>query len=249
MKPVIQAACGCNVGKIRKNNEDNFYFDGSYLPQDNSGLAVTARWDIRLKSSLSLAVFDGMGGENFGEAASFAAARAMAAGKPAGLLVPRQGYLEKLTLALNDAVVRSKKEHCTEHMGTTMVILHVTSRYGYVCNVGDSRAYRLRGGELLQLSQDHVIKRPGKSKAPLTQHLGIDPEEMLLEPYIVREPLKKGDTWLLCSDGLTDMLPDGEIAHILLASPDAAVCVERLIQGALEQGGRDNVTAIVCKIL
>lgn len=249
MKPVIQAACGCNVGKIRKNNEDNFYFDGSYLPQDNSGLSGIIHLDTRLKGSLSLAVFDGMGGENFGEVASFRAARAMASGKPAGLLVPRQSYLEKLTLALNDAVVAAKKEHCTEHMGTTLVMLHIASRYGYVCNVGDSRAYRLRGEALLQLSQDHVMKRPGKSKAPLTQHLGIDPEEMLLEPHIVREPMKKGDTWLLCSDGLTDMLPDEEIAHILGTGPDAAACVERLIRRALEQGGRDNITAIVCKIL
>ena len=89
---------------------------------------------------------------------------------------------------------------------------------------------------------------PGKKKAPLIQYLGMDPEEILIEPFIAKGDLKKGDQYLLCSDGLTDMLTNFEIADIMLNSPDAATCAENLIRAALEHGGRDNITVIVCRI-
>lgn len=247
----IEAACGCKMGKIRKNNEDNFFFDGKCLEQDNEGLRNIACFDGRLKYGTSVAVFDGMGGENYGEVASFCAARAMqqTTRKLEDFFVQERKYLEKLAFALNDAVVVAEKELQTNRMGTTMVMLYFASRYVYMCNVGDSRAYRMRAGEFLQISEDHVEKRPDRKKTPLTQHLGIDPEEMQIEPYIAKGELKKGDTYLICSDGLTDMLTNFEISDIILQCDEAAVCVEKLIDAALEHGGRDNITVIVCKIV
>lgn len=247
----IDAACGCRIGKIRKNNEDNFFFDGKCLEQENEGLRNIACMEGRLKNGTCVAVFDGMGGENYGEVASFTAARAMQ-GKTRKLedyFVQERKYLEKLTLSLNDAVVEAEKALNTNRMGTTMVMLYFASRHVYMCNVGDSRAYRMRGGEFLQISEDHVEIVPGKKKTPLLQHLGIDPEEMLIEPYIAKGELKRGDVYLLCSDGLTDMLTNLEIAEIIQKSEDAAECVEALTEAALANGGRDNVTVIVCKII
>lgn len=246
----IEAACGCNMGKVRKNNEDNFFFDGTCLEQDNEGLRYIACFEGRAKKGMRVAVFDGMGGENFGEVASFAAARYLqqAARKLKDYFVQKRKSLEKLTFGLNDAVVEAKKELCTDRMGTTMVMLHFVSRHVYMCNVGDSRAYRLRNGELLQLSEDHVENHPGRQKTPLTQHLGISPEDMVIEPCVVKGALKKGDQYLLCSDGLTDMLTNFEISDIMLNSADSVSCVEKLISAALEHGGRDNITAIFCKI-
>lgn len=247
---LVQAACGCHTGKIRKNNEDNFFFDGRCLEQENNGLKHPVCMEADLKNGFCVAVFDGMGGENFGEQASFAAARRMQfiERKFADFFLPERKYLERLTAQLNEAVVEEQQNMRTERMGSTMVCLYFSGKRVYVCNVGDSRAYRLRDGEFLQLSKDHIETIPGREakKAPLTQHLGINPDEMQIDPYIARGELKQGDMYLLCSDGLTDMLTNFEISDIMLNSADAESCVQELIQAALEHGGRDNITAIVC---
>lgn len=252
MKFTIEAACSCNKGKIRKNNEDNFYFDGKCLEVQNEGLRHSVEVEERLKNGWCVAVFDGMGGENYGEYASFAAARELQQmeRKLAEYFIPEKKYLNRMAMQLNEAVVHAARELKTERMGSTMAALYFMSGSVYVCNLGDSRAYRLRDGEFLQLSQDHVEARPQneRKKAPLTQHLGIDPEYMLIEPYIAKGDIKKGDQYLLCSDGLTDMLTNFEISDIMLQSDEAASCVDRLIEAALEHGGRDNITAIVCRI-
>ena len=249
---MIEAACCCHVGKVRKNNEDNFYFDGNYLDVENDGLKVPAYVKTAVKRGLSYAVFDGMGGENFGEIASYAAARTMQQAKRSlgEYLISEKEYLNRLSMRLNDAVLQAKREQCTDRMGTTLVALDFCGKSVYVCNVGDSRAYQLRNGEFLQLSQDHVEHRPGKEhrKAPLTQHLGIDPEDLMIEPHIVKGALKAGDQYLLCSDGLTDMLTDLEISCLMSDAVDTETCVSSLVQAALDKGGRDNITAIVCRI-
>lgn len=252
MRFTIEAACGSHTGKIRRNNEDNFYFNGKCLEAENSGLRNPVCLDAPLNHGLCLSVFDGMGGENFGELAAYAAARQLQQYERtlADFFVPEKKYLNRLCTQLNQAVVDEKKRLRTEQMGTTMAALYFAGRYVYVCNIGDSRAYRLRHGEFLQLSQDHVESRPGRErkKAPLTQHLGIDPDEMQIEPYIAKGKIEKDDQYLLCSDGLTDMLTNFEISNIMHNSQDAESCVQELIRAALAQGGRDNITVIVCKL-
>lgn len=251
MAYILDAACGCNTGKIRKNNEDNFFFDGRCLEADNSGLKHPVTMTKTLRRELCVAVFDGMGGENFGEVASFAAADCMqyTTRKLKDYFIPERKFLNSLCMKINDAVVAKQQELCTERMGSTMVALYFSHGYVYVCNLGDSRAYRLRDGEFLQLSVDHLEKREQtRKKAPLTQHLGISPENFLIEPYIAKGELKRGDQYLLCSDGLTDMLTNLEIDGIMSSTESAEDCVKKLIDAALEKGGKDNVTAIVCRI-
>lgn len=252
MKYTIEAACSCHTGKIRHNNEDNLFFDGRCLEADNTGLSNPVGFEEPLRSGLAMAVMDGMGGENYGELASYAAAREMQLlqQKKADFLVSGRKYLRELVSRMNDAVLKQKQALCTEHMGTTFVSLYFSGRYVYVCNLGDSRAYRLRSGAFQQLSKDHIEKRPGEThKAPLTQHLGISPEDMLLDPYIAKGEIRSGDRYLLCSDGLTDMLSNFEIADILSSHDDLQKCVQELIDAALKQGGRDNITVILCKII
>ena len=249
----LEAACGCHIGKIRSNNEDNFYFDGKCLEMENRGLPNPAYVTSPVKRGLCYAVFDGMGGENFGEIAAYAAARQLQQEGRAleDFWIPERKYLQRLSQRLNEAVLEAKREQRTSRMGTTMVALYFSGRTVYVCNIGDSRAYRFRSGEFSQISEDHIERRPGSShrKAPLTQHLGIDPEDMRLEPYIAKGHLSKGDIYLLCSDGLTDMLTNLEISDILRTYDDPADCAAQLIRAALDHGGRDNITALVCKIL
>lgn len=252
MRHIIQAACGCNTGKVRKNNEDNFLFDGRCLEMENDGLKLPYSIKTGLKNGIAMAIFDGMGGENFGEQASFAAARRMQQMKRSlsDYLIPEETYLERMVMQLNEAVLEEQRKMCTMHMGTTMVGLYFSGNHVHVCNVGDSRAYRLRNGELLQLSEDHLEKLPDRTarKAPLSQHLGLDPEEFLIEPHIVKDKLERGDMYLLCSDGLTDMLTDNEISDIMLNDKVATSCVRELINSALEHGGRDNITVILCNV-
>lgn len=247
----FEAACGCNIGKVRKNNEDNFYFDRKCLKQSHTGLRNILSCDGNLKNGTVIAVFDGMGGEDFGEMASFRAARTLqlSSKELQDYFVQERTYLKKLINDMNDSVLESKKEIDTNRMGTTVVMLYFSSRYVYLSNVGDSRAYRLRDGEFSQISKDHVANRPGHPKAALTQYLGIDPDDILLEPFIAKGDLKKGDYYLLCSDGLTDMLTNIEISHIIHSNPDIVTAVEFLIGAALDRGGRDNITAILFKIL
>lgn len=249
----LEAACGCHIGRIRTNNEDNFYFDGRCLEEVNRGLKEPVPMRAVLRREVCCAVFDGMGGESFGECASFAAVDCLKTQtrRLKDYFIPAKRFLTEMCYRLNGAVVAKAKELNTSHMGTTLVALYFTHKEVYVCNLGDSRAYRLREGEFLQLSVDHIERRKGDSpkKAPLTQYLGIDPEEFRIEPFIAKGELKRGDQYLLCSDGLTDMLSHMETVGILSSKGDTLACVQQLIDAALEHGGKDNVTVILCRIL
>ena len=252
MNFAIEAACGCNIGRVRKNNEDNFFFDNKSLELVNQGLPTPLFFSGIVKRGLCFAVFDGMGGENYGEVAAYTAATHLQKTKRTLLdyFISLKEYLNKLTLQLNEAIIDTQKVFCTDRCGSTMAALYFSSNSVYVCNIGDSRAYRLRGSKFLQLSTDHVENYPShkKKKSPLTQHLGIDPNTMQIEPSIVNSKLHRGDKFLLCSDGLTDMLTDLEISAIMSGHQNVNDCVNALICSALEHGGHDNITVIVCNL-
>ena len=248
----ISAACECNRGKVRSGNQDNFYFRGRYLEEENNGLDATLELSGWQRSGMMLAVFDGMGGENYGETAAFTAARTMDTfSRPRSLRnMDDREFLCGCVETLNAAVVEAQQRLHTRRMGTTMVALWLGVKHMYIWNVGDSRCYLLRDGLLKQCSVDHVgsLLRPGERKAPLTQYLGLDPEELTVVPAVSREELRRGDRYLLCSDGVTDMLSDEQIKKTLSGGGSCADCVKALIAGAMEQGGKDNITAIVCEI-
>ncbi|MBQ9961192.1 MAG: serine/threonine-protein phosphatase [Firmicutes bacterium] len=251
---MIDAACGSHVGKIRENNEDNFYFSGGYLEADNLGTSRVVGFQRMIKSGTCLAVFDGMGGGDNGEVASFeAAASVEELLKTADSYDSVHEFLESLCLIMNQKVFdKQRKLKCT-HMGSTVAGLYVYKDYMYSFNLGDSRVYCVRDNQLMQVSQDHTdaahVKAHNINRRPrLTQHLGIDPEMLRLEPYIVKLEMKRGDRFLICSDGLTDMLSNEDILRIMLDYNSSEKCTEALIEAALEKGGRDNVTVILAKI-
>ena len=248
MALILDAACLCDTGRVRKNNEDNFYFDGRCLPADNDGLTAPLTWHGGLWGRKFFAVFDGIGGENCGEEASCAAAEWMRENpiRLTDAFTPAEELFRRLCVQLNAAVLARAGTLMVERMGSTMAALCFTRRGVTACNIGDSRVYILRDGALRQLSVDHVEHWEGRKKTPLTQHLGLDPEELRLEPSICEEALRGGDRFLLCSDGLSDMLEDERIAELLAAAPGAEQAARSLLDAALEQGGRDNTTVIVC---
>lgn len=250
----IEAACNCNTGRVRTNNEDNFYFAGRTLPAENRGLRASVSTEAALSGEVVFGVFDGMGGEKYGEEASFAAARAMKEGSE-GLseyVLPARDCLNGLMDAMNLAVCNRARELKASRMGSTAVVMLFSGNFAYVANLGDSRAFRLRNGELLQLSVDHtdaaLLQGQGIRKPRLTQHLGIWPEEMVLEPYIAKGEIQAGDRYLLCSDGLTDMVSNMEICTLMKETGSICHLTDRLVAKALEKGGRDNVTVLAAQI-
>lgn len=252
----LTAACMCHKGKVRSNNEDNFLFDNKFLPEQNHALAEPISWSGSTLSPRFFCVFDGMGGEACGESASFAATTAVRIAQTK--LNPRrnstEAFLEQLSQDCNQAVFQRSQELLAPHAGSTMAMMCFTGNQTVSCNLGDSRVFRFRDSTLEQLSLDHtdekLLKERGiKRKPRLTQHLGIDPAELTVEPYILSQPVKRKDVYLICSDGITDMIPPEQIVEILKSNKDATKCVAALVETALENGGKDNATAIVCQVL
>lgn len=250
----LNAACLCDTGRVRGNNEDNFFFDETSLLEQNNGLSAPLTLSVSTAEDPMLAVFDGMGGEAYGETASFTAAKALYA---ASLHIRREDpekFLREATQHMNLEVFRAGQALGANRMGSTLAMLYFLSDHVFACNVGDSRIFRLREGNFNQLSQDHtdekLLQAQGIRRRPrLTQHLGIDPEDMRIVPCIGGYTLKADDWYLICSDGLTDMLTAAQVTELIRSSADPDSCVRALVSAALEKGGRDNVTVIACHIL
>ena len=249
----IEAACGSSIGRVRRNNEDNFLFDGKFLPQINNGQYPPLTLYGSFEGDVHMAVLDGMGGMDYGEVAAATAAETLCRLCNHGEL--RTETLEEACLRANREVWEVQSTLGTHNVGTTLAMLSLVSDRLYAINVGDSRIFGLREEQLVQLSKDHTdeayMKKRGivGRKPRLTQYLGMDPGQIRPEPHIVGFPMQEGDIYLICSDGLTDMVDQENICRLLTVSGTASACVESLITAALENGGHDNITVIVCRIL
>ena len=248
----IQYAYTCHIGKIRNNNEDNFWCCGDSLEAQNQGMSHIRSGYMKQSEYPLLAVFDGMGGESCGEMAAFLAAEACGEHfKTAkdGIRNDPEEFLNEICESMNQAICDYGRTNKINSMGTTAALLAFAEDAVYSCNLGDSRIYKSDREKFYQISQDHVLGRSLFGKAPLTQYLGMEEENLQLEPSISRQEIKIGDRFLLCSDGITDMLSDGEIADILSRDIPVAKTVEILVDRALKKGGRDNITVVLCEIM
>ena len=248
----IEYAYTCHIGKIRNNNEDNFWCCGDSLEAQNQGMSHIRSGYMKQSEYPLLAVFDGMGGESCGEMAAFLAAEACGEHfKTAkdGIRNDPEEFLNEICESMNQAICDYGRTNKINSMGTTAALLAFAEDAVYSCNLGDSRIYKSDREKFYQISQDHVLGRSLFGKAPLTQYLGMEEENLKLEPSISRQEIKIGDRFLLCSDGITDMLSDGEIADILSRDIPVAKTVEILVDRALKKGGRDNITVVLCEIM
>ena len=156
-----------------------------------------------------------------------------------------------------DAVERGRRDPALRGMGTTLTAARSLGRDLLITHVGDSRAYLLRAGRLHRLTRDHTYAQllvdtgqlapadvaSSRHRHVLTNALGGSSEDVQVD--IDRLQLEDGDRLLLCSDGLTDLVDDATITSILLETTGSSDACERLVQRALDSGGRDNVTVIV----
>jgi protein phosphatase len=213
----VQVASRTDVGHVRRRNED------SLLVLADVGVFVVA---------------DGLGGHPAGDVASQTAVarlrEVLADGPPEG--EDPESVVAGSLVATHDAVVAAAQDDPDRTgMATTGVLAIVRDGTAYVGHVGDSRAYLLRGTALAPLTKDHGMG------GYLTQALGLDRQ---VSPDVTKVDLGTGDRLLLCTDGLTNMVPEEQIGA-LLAQGDAQQACDALVGAALEAGGVDNVTVIV----
>jgi len=232
-----------DTGLVRRGNEDHF--------------VVLAERGIFI-------VADGMGGHAAGELASEMAVRITceALGSLQGLSDEEMcRRMRGAIQAANDAIFeRTVAEWDKQGMGTTATVLVVLGGRYVIGQVGDSRAYLLRQGRLLQLTKDHSYvqelmdaglitpaqARTHRYSRAITRYVGESPE---ITPDLYCGALVEGDVLLLASDGLTEMLEDEQLVRILSSHGEPQRCADRLIEEANARGGLDNITAVVVRSL
>lgn len=249
-----------DIGKRRQNNEDNFCINGLYFEN------IEKAKDI-IYMDISEGVFcvcDGMGGESFGEYASLAGVNSVAQSYTS--ILDAQGeqqneIVDSCVQIANNIICEAMRERDVR-IGSTLALLSLKDGIADTYNVGDSRVYLFRDDFLTRLSKDHTVlqmkidmgiipeseAQSNPEKHKLTQHLGIYPSEMVIEANHVTEKAQKGDLYILCSDGLTDMVSEEDMTLILSGEKESKQYVQKLVQRALVNGGKDNVTAIVVEV-
>ena len=256
MNSHITAYACSHVGNVRTNNEDNIFVNGYCLNKKSTKKGRLYR--SRSSNYRQLySVCDGMGGQAAGEDASEIGVNMMR------LLLQRLNMLDepeaesvreeinRYTEDANRAVVDLPTDS-----GSTLTVLCIYGDRATVAWLGDSRVYLLRANKLIQLTEDHTeaerMKKMGINPADkrasnsLTRYLGLDIPGLVARPSYADEiGLKKGDVFLLCSDGVSNMVSDDELKTILVKSLDPA---RKIIEAALKAGGTDNATAVVIDV-
>lgn len=234
-----------DVGRVRAHNEDSF--------------AVLGSAQLRGAYDFALIVADGMGGRNAGEVASRSAVEAVSQAILNNTSITDTPALLRFAVEAAHIAIQQRADEnpLYDGMGTTLVIALVKGSQLWVAHVGDSRAYILQGERLLPLTEDHTFvaeqvraggmsleqARHSRFRHMLTRAVGTNAD---YTPDVRTVELKPGDAILLCTDGLTSMLSEEEIAHLLHTyrhRPDRAC--RSLIDAANASGGQDNITVLL----
>lgn len=261
-----------NVGCVRTNNEDNFVVSADLnagewlLPRDYHTVFTLGN------KGAMLVVADGMGGLDAGEIASRMAVDTMkeffSADKITDEIVKDAStirkYMYDAVVAADNAIKRkSREEKGGKSMGTTLVAAWLFDGYANIIWCGDSRGYLFNPvSGLAQVTKDHSYVQELVDSGRLLPEYAFDhPDSNIItrslgnpqkaaNPDFVRLPLQEGEVILLCTDGLNSMLRDEEIEAVMQeTSNEIDTCTKALIQGALDLGGHDNVTVVLCQIV
>jgi protein phosphatase len=275
--PPIEASGATHVGRVRKQNQDSYLIATlrrSIVVHDAT-LEARSGWFTGEPAGTLVVVADGMGGEKGGDVASRVAVQTIAdyllnampwtprrtdvtASRAPSASLP--GLRAELSSALvtGDLTVRNTGIRTgAPRMGTTLTMAFVIWPMVYVAHVGDSRCYLCRAGSLKRLTTDHNLAQQMLDEGVSVQ-LNASWQHLLWNslggsaeapaPQITKLTLEPSDVLLLCSDGLTKHVSDAEIAGILPSNASAPRICSTLIERANDQGGSDNVTAVVVRI-
>jgi len=246
---MFQITASSIVGCVRENNEDMILVDGRFVRNESLSSQVT----LEPSKRIILALADGMGGHNCGEVASQDVLQNLHFffnDMPSGLSVEKfyEAIYEWLTSMNNIIDGKGRSDAQYQGMGTTLVALALYENHLFWMNCGDSRLYRLHEGQLKQLTTDHSLNNlTGEKKHShiVTNCIGGGCKTSYIDIVDCTEQIVPGDTLMLCSDGLTDMVDDGVILQKLLDGANA----EKLCHVAEDKGGYDNISVIVVRYL
>jgi protein phosphatase len=248
-------------GRERTSNQDRFLIAPLSAPHcAELPRGVTDRGHL-------FVIADGMGGANGGERASTLAIAVMQQHLVPALCAPRPLERPRIVEAMRAAVMRADADLLEEAarrpelegMGTTLTMAYVLGRDLFLAHVGDSRCYALQGGQLRRLTHDHTMVEemvrfgvlpPERAVNHGLRHLltnVVGGNATPAEVEVHELEIAPSDVLLLCSDGLTEMVPDDVIGSILGAFSEPMLASEALVARANERGGRDNITAIVAR--
>ena len=272
-----EVAAASHVGNVRDQNEDSYavFRMGRYLERVASNIPEEALASHREDSGWLMAVADGLGGHSAGEVASTTALAsllrlitrsprwALRLDDPAtrdadieALLVRTRRYLAGVHDSLR---ARAAEDTALEGMGTTLTVAYSVGNDLFVVHVGDSRAYLLRGGKLRRITRDHTLAQSYADQGLIpqaeveTHELGhvltraMGAGDAQPEGEIHHLDLQHDDRLLLCSDGLTRCVGEGELTALLATFTDSQEACRALVDRALQMGGTDNITAIVAR--
>jgi serine/threonine protein phosphatase PrpC len=233
---------------------------GEHVARTDTGHQRSTNEDAHLARAPVFVIADGMGGAQAGEVASQMAIAHFADGLPGE---PSDGAEQRLARAVQDANAEihtlSERDPRRAGMGTTLTAAYVGPQEVSFAHVGDSRAYLLRDGELARVTEDHSLVeellRQGRlteeeaeehpQRSIITRALGPEPD---VDVDTVTLTAAAGDVYLICSDGLTSMIPEAAVGEIMRDAEDITQAAERLVAAALDAGGRDNVTVVLFRI-
>lgn len=231
-----------DVGCVRELNEDCFCIHG--FKNSNRGFCILA---------------DGMGGHNAGEVASQNAVKFVADEMQRLTAEENAGIPGRINEAICNANQKIYKMSCENEihrgMGTTIVVTFISDGAAYIANVGDSRAYAVRGDEIVQITKDHSVVAELLMSGMITREEAyMHPQKNIItravgtDKSVVADVFEydfaEGDVLIMCSDGLSNMLDDNEIYNIVKMEENSENTVCRLVDTAKENGGIDNITVI-----
>ncbi len=266
----VEISAVTHRGRVRNNNEDQY----AVVRRTRSGVVLASSLPSSELTHLDrtawlICVADGLGGEVSGEVASATAVKALLefASEMSNWVMQPTDSLEfdirKRVALYSQAIKRDLRDKASENaelegMATTLTAAYIYGDFAVVVNVGDSRSYLVGSAGLWQITRDHTVAQdlldagvPAESTLAygnvLTRCFGTDGDPVPIDVFHVK--LNEDDRILLCSDGLSDLVNDADIAAVIAESKSTADACESLVSAALLAGGRDNITIVLARML
>ncbi|MDD6396602.1 MAG: PP2C family protein-serine/threonine phosphatase [Acutalibacteraceae bacterium] len=259
----LEIAAVTDIGQKRSSNQDNFFVNNCYIDHED---ILAERFDaVDSMAAHVLAVCDGMGGQADGDIAALIgvstvseyAARFDDADSP-----EETSRLAKKLIRDANSRVLERSESSGKKMGSTISMLVVTSKFVYACNVGDSEIYHKHRYGIERLSKPHTVAQElvdvgaiseyqasrSYRRNQLSQYLGME-NPRILKQNEAFTTVRSGDMLLICSDGISDVLPDHSIYASLSSSRPVSDIADAIIEKALRKGSGDNLTVVIARVL
>lgn len=258
----LEIAAVTDIGQLRSSNQDNFYVNGCYI--DRYGISAERFETVDSMNTHILAVCDGMGGQADGDVAAMMGVSALF--DLSGKLMSAQTYSQaeraahRILIETNNSILERSRQ-TGKKMGSTFSMLVISSEYLYACNLGDSEIFLKTRSGMERLSKPQTVAQQlvdmgaiSEAQASrsyvrnhLSQYLGME-NISALTPNESTAELHNGDILLICSDGVSDVLPNHSIYASLSSDRPVKDIADALIEKALRKGSGDNLTVVVARV-